>query len=85
MQLLNIGYGNMISAGRIIAIVSPDAAPVKRLVQAARDRGMLIDASCGRKTRSVIVADSGHVILSALPTEKIAGRAMESEEENDGI
>ncbi len=75
MQLLNIGYGNMISAGRIIAIVSPDAAPVKRLVQAARDRGMLIDASCGRKTKSVIVTDSDHVILSALQTETLSHRA----------
>ncbi len=85
MQLVNIGYGNVVSSERIVAVVSPDAAPVKRMAAKAKENGMLIDASCGRKTRSVIVADSGHVILSALPTEKIAGRAMESEEENDGI
>ncbi len=86
MQLINIGYGNMISASRIVAIVSPEAAPVKRLVQTARDSGMLIDASCGRKTRSVIVTDSDHVILSALQIETLTHRAggdhsVEEEEE----
>ncbi len=75
MQLLNVGYGNMISAERIIAIVSPEAAPVKRMVQAARERGMLIDASCGRKTKSVIVIDSDHVVLSALQPETLSHRA----------
>ncbi len=79
MQLLNIGYGNMISAERIIAIVSPDAAPVKRLVQGAKDRGMLIDASCGRKTKAVIVTDSDHVVLSALQPETLSHRAVNTE------
>ena len=79
MQLLNIGYGNMISAERIIAIVSPDAAPVKRLVQGAKDRGMLIDASCGRKTKAVIVTDSDHVVLSALQPETLSHRAVKTE------
>ena len=79
MQLLNIGYGNMISAERIIAIVSPDAAPVKRLVQGAKDRGMLIDASCGRKTKAVIVTDSDHVVLSALQPETLSHRAADTD------
>ena len=79
MQLLNIGYGNMISAERIIAIVSPDAAPVKRLVQGAKDRGMLIDASCGRKTKAVIVTDSDHVVLAALQPETLSHRAVNTE------
>lgn len=74
MQLINIGFGNLISAGRLIAIVSPDSAPIKRLVQEARDRGMLIDATYGRKTASVMVMDSDHVVLSALSTEKLAPR-----------
>ena len=86
MRLINIGYGNMLSSSRIIAIVSPDAAPVKRMIQNARDKGMLIDASCGRKTRSVIVTDSDHVILSALQIETLTHRAggdhsVEEEEE----
>ncbi len=79
MQLMNIGYGNMISFDRIIAIVSPDAAPVKRMVQAARDCGKLIDASCGRKTKSVIVTDSDHVVLSALQPETLSHRAEQSD------
>ncbi|MBQ3089195.1 MAG: DUF370 domain-containing protein [Oscillospiraceae bacterium] len=74
MIMLNIGYGNMVSAKRIIAVVSPDSAPIKRMVQEARERGMLIDASFGRRTRSVLIADSDHVILSALPPETISGR-----------
>ena len=74
MQLINIGFGNLISAGRLIAIVSPDSAPIKRLVQEARDRGMLIDATYGRKTASVMIMDSDHVVLSALSTEKLAPR-----------
>jgi regulator of extracellular matrix RemA (YlzA/DUF370 family) len=77
MTLLNIGFGNMVSAERIVSIVSPDAAPVKRLVQDARDAGMVIDASCGKKTLAVIVCDSRHVVLSSLSTEVIASR-MES-------
>lgn len=74
MLMLNIGYGNMVSSERIIAVVSPDSAPIKRMVQESRERGMLIDASFGRRTRSVLIADSDHVILSALPPETIAGR-----------
>lgn len=79
MRLINIGYGNMISSSRIIAIVSPDAAPVKRMVQTARDKGLLIDASCGRKTKAVIVTDSDHVILSAVQPETVAHRVNDSE------
>ena len=74
MQLVNIGFGSLISAERLIALVSPDSAPVKRLVQEARDRGMLIDATFGRKTASVFIMDSDHVVLSALSTEKMAPR-----------
>lgn len=74
MQLVNIGFGNLISVERLIAVVSPDSAPVKRLVQEARDRGMLIDATFGRKTASVFIMDSDHVVLSALSTEKMAPR-----------
>jgi len=69
MQLINIGFGNMLSAERIIAAVNPDSSPVKRLIQEARDRGTLIDATYGRKTRLVFIADSGHVILSAVIPE----------------
>ena len=72
MQLVNIGFGSLISVDRLIAVVSPDSAPVKRLVQEARDRGMLIDATFGRKTASVFIMDSDHVVLSALSTEKMA-------------
>ena len=74
MKLINIGFGNMISAQRVVAIVSPESAPVKRLGQEARERGMLIDASFGRKTRAVLVMDSGHVIWSSLPTQQISSR-----------
>ena len=74
MKLLNIGFGNMVSADRLVAIVSPDSAPIKRMVQEARDRGTLIDASFGRKTRAVLIMDSDHVVLSALSTEKLAPR-----------
>lgn len=74
MQLVNIGFGSLISAERLIAVVSPDSAPVKRLVQEARDRGMLIDATFGRRTASVFIMDSDHVVLSALSTEKMAPR-----------
>ena len=81
MQLVNIGYGNMISAERIVAIVSPDAAPVKRLVQNARDKGMLIDASCGRKTKAVIITDSDHIVLSAVQPETVAHRISDDKNE----
>ena len=75
MKLMNIGFGNMISAERLLTVVSPDAAPIKRLIQEAREHGMLIDASCGRKTRAVLVMDTDHVILSGLTPETIARRA----------
>ena len=78
MKLVNIGFGNMVSALRVVAIVSPESAPVKRLGQEARERGVLIDASFGRKTKSVLVMDSGHVIWSSLPTEQIAARFGEA-------
>lgn len=74
MELVNIGYGSMISAGRLIAVVSPDSAPIKRLISEARDRSMLIDATFGRKTAAVLIMDSDHVILSGLPMEKLAPR-----------
>ena len=74
MQLVNIGFGNLVSLQRLIAIVSPDSAPVKRLVQESRDRGMLIDATYGRKTASVLIMDSDHVVLSALAAERLAPR-----------
>ncbi len=74
MKLVSIGFGNLISRERMICVVSPESAPIKRMVQEVRDRGLLIDASFGRSTRSVIVMDSGNVILSALPPETIAER-----------
>ena len=84
MKLINIGFGSMIAANRLLAIVEPDSAPIKRMVQEARERGMLIDASYGRKTKAVIIMDTDHVILSAIPTETIFDRWMgepQSEEE----
>lgn len=74
MKLLNVGFGNMVNTARMVAIVSPDSAPVKRLVQDARDAGRVIDATCGRRTRAVIVMDSDHVVLSPLQPETVAGR-----------
>jgi len=74
LKLINIGFGNMVSASRLVAIVSPESAPIKRIIQDTRDRGQLIDATYGRKTRAVIIMDSGHVILSALQPETAAGR-----------
>ena len=76
MKLINIGFGSMIAAGRVLAIVDPDSAPIKRVIQEARDRAMLIDASYGRKTKSVILMDTDHVILSALTTEVLSGRKL---------
>ena len=81
MQLVNIGFGSLLSAERLIAVVSPDSAPVKRLVQESRDRGMLIDATYGRKTASVLIMDSDHVVLSALAAERLAPRLGLSVEE----
>ena len=84
MKLINIGFGNLVSAKRLLSVISPDSAPVKRLVQEARDRGMLIDASYGRKTRSVLVMDTDHVILSSLEPKTIRARADgEEEDETD--
>ena len=86
MKLLNIGFGNMVSTERLIAIVSPDSAPIKRMIQDGRDRGMLIDATYGRKTRSVVIMDSDHIILSAIQPDTVAarlnGRDVTEEEEN---
>ena len=81
MQFINIGFGNRVSVQRLIAVVSPDSAPVKRLVQESRDRGMLIDATYGRKTASVLIMDSDHVVLSALAAERLAPRLGLSVEE----
>ena len=75
MKLINIGFGNMVSSGRVLAIVSPDSAPIKRIVQEAKDRSMLVDATYGRKTKAVLIMDTDHVILSAIQPETIAGRA----------
>ena len=80
MKLINIGFGSMVAAERLLAIVGPDSAPIKRVIQEARDRGMLIDASYGRKTKAVILMDTDHVILSAIPTETISARWMGHEE-----
>jgi len=79
IKLVNIGFGNIISAGRIIAIVSPESAPIKRVISEARDRGVLVDATYGRRTRAVIVADSGHVILSAVQPETVKHRLYTKE------
>lgn len=88
MKLVNIGFGNMVSSSRLVAVVSPDSAPIKRIVQEERDKGNLIDATYGRRTRAVLIMDSGHVILSALQPETVAARlngrtetAPEEEEE----
>ena len=88
MKLINIGFGNMISAGRLVAIVSPDSAHIKRMVQEARDRGTLIDATYGRRTRSVLIMDNDHLVLSALQPDTVASRlesreAPEAEEDEE--
>lgn len=80
MKLINIGFGSMVAAGRLLAIVAPDSAPIKRVVQEARDRGMLIDASYGRKTKAVLLMDTDHVILSALTPEIITARWQGTQE-----
>ena len=74
MKFINVGFGNMVASDRIVALASPDSAPIKRLIQDAKDAGRTIDVSCGRRTRSVIITDSEHVILSAIQTETIANR-----------
>ena len=83
MKFINIGFGNMVSADRIVSIVSPDSAPVKRLVQDAKDGGRVIDVSCGRRTRAVIITDSEHVILSAIQAETIANRLDDTDVEDE--
>ena len=84
MKLISIGFGNAVAAARILAVVSPDSAPIKRMIQEVREKGLLIDASFGRSTKAVIVMDSGNVVLSALPPETIAARCEErTEGEND--
>ena len=81
MKLINIGFGNLVAPQKVVSVVSPDSAPVKRLVQDARETRMLVDGTAGRRTRAVLVMDSGHVVLSALQTETIAGRFKDSEKE----
>jgi regulator of extracellular matrix RemA (YlzA/DUF370 family) len=81
IKLINIGFGNIVSANRIISIVSPESAPIKRIISDARERNMLIDATYGRRTRAVIIADSDHVILSAVQPETVAQRVISSKDE----
>ena len=81
MNLINIGFGSMVAANRVLAIIAPDSAPIKRVIQESRDRGMLIDASFGRKTKAVILMDTDHVILSAIPPETIHARWMDRQAE----
>ena len=83
MQLINIGYGNMVSSSKLVAIVSPESAPIKRLIQDARDDGRLIDATYGRRTRAVLIMDSDHVILCAVQPETISARFDDREEVTD--
>lgn len=83
MKLINIGFGNMVQASKLVAIVSPESAPIKRIIQDARDRGSLIDATYDRRTRAVIVMDSDHVILSAIQPETVANRVVEHEEDEE--
>lgn len=84
MQLINIGFGNTVSANRIVAIVSPESAPIKRIVQEAKETGNAIDATCGRRTRAVVIMDSGHVVLSAVQPETVASRLDKEEKEDLG-
>jgi regulator of extracellular matrix RemA (YlzA/DUF370 family) len=82
-RLINIGFGNVVNSNKIVGIISPEAAPIKRLVQNAKDAGNAIDATCGRKTKAVLVMDSGHLILSSLLPDTIANRINSREENND--
>ena len=84
MKLINIGFGNLVSEDRLVAIVSPDSAPIKRMVQESRERGMLIDATYGRRTRAVLVMDNDHIILSAIQPETVAGRLNTKENSQEG-
>ena len=83
MKLINIGFGNMVSASRLVAIVSPESAPIKRIIQDARESGSLIDATYGRRTRAVIITDSDHIILSAVQPETVANRIVDYEEDEE--
>ena len=84
IKLVNIGFGNIVSANRIVAIVSPESAPIKRIISEARDRSTLIDATYGRRTRAVIITDSEHVVLSAVQPETVANRLSQRANEDDG-
>ena len=81
MRFINIGFGNVVATQRILAVLSPDSAPIKRMIQEAKERGMLVDASFGRSTRSVLLMDTDHVILSALGPEQLSGRGSEVKED----
>lgn len=83
IKLINIGFGNVVAANRIIAIISPESAPIKRIIQEARDNGMLIDATYGRRTRAVVIADSGHIMLSAVQPETVANRLNQNDVEDE--
>lgn len=83
VKLVNIGFGNMVSANRLIAIISPESAPIKRVIQEARDNSRLIDATCGRRTRAVLITDSSHVILSAIQPETVGHRLESMDEETE--
>ncbi|HRY12785.1 MAG TPA: DUF370 domain-containing protein [Syntrophomonadaceae bacterium] len=85
IKLVNIGFGNIVAANRIVAIVSPESAPIKRIIQEAREKGVLIDATYGRRTRAVIVVDSGHVILSAVQPETVANRLSSKDSGSEDI
>ena len=83
IKLLNIGFRNIVAANRIISIISPESAPIKRIIQEAREKGMLIDATYGRRTRAVVVTDSGHVVLSSIQPETVANRLYDDEDEQE--
>ncbi|MBO7341176.1 MAG: DUF370 domain-containing protein [Clostridia bacterium] len=85
MKFINIGFGNMVAVDRMVALVSPDSAPIKRLIQDAKDEGRTIDVTCGRRTRAVIITDSEHVILSAIQAETIAGRLENGSNDEDDV
>lgn len=85
MKLINIGFGNVVSANRLIAIVSPESAPIKRIIREAEDKGMIVNATYGRRTRAVLVADSGHVILSSIQPETIASRLASPGDETEEV
>lgn len=83
MKLINIGFGNLVSSDKLVSVVAPDSAPVKRIVQEAKSNGKLIDATCGRKCKSVLITDSNHIVLSAVSSEAIQNRTEESGEHNE--